>query len=128
MATRKKRGQVYRKTGGCCAYCGRDLDPFENWHVEHMTAKVNGGTNDIENLVPSCHSCNMRKRSKSFGEYKDWILGGPAAQFRKIANKLDFAESMVDEDKLEELRNDIETLATKLEETPVTFYIDTLVD
>lgn len=126
VAGQKKRGQVYRKTNGHCAYCGCQLDPFENWHIEHMTAKVNDGSDNLENLVPSCHGCNLRKRSKSIEEFRYWILGGSANQLLKIRDRLDFAIPMVGKDKIEEIRADIDDLITKLSDTPVSFYFDDL--
>jgi hypothetical protein len=125
---RKKRGDIYRKTDGHCAYCGRELDPFENWHIEHMTARINGGENAIENLVPACHSCNLRKRSKDVEEFRDWILGGSASQLLKIREKLDFAIPMVGDNTIKDIRADIDELVTKLSDTPVTFYVDGLLD
>jgi 5-methylcytosine-specific restriction endonuclease McrA len=52
--------------GGCCIYCGRDdvkLGP------DHKVPLSRGGSNDIENIVPACRSCNSRKRTRTAHEY-----------------------------------------------------------
>ena len=53
------RELVLNKYGRKCAYCGIDL--VKGWHVDHIKPKVFGGTNDLENLNPSCKFCNNYK-------------------------------------------------------------------
>jgi len=67
-ATRKK---IYDKYDGHCAYCGESIE-FNAFHVDHIkpVREMNGvmdyPENDtIENMVPACRSCNMRKSSGS---------------------------------------------------------------
>ena len=61
--------RIYDKTDGCCHLCHCKL-AFSNhglhgtrgaWHVEHSTAKANGGTNHLNNLFPACITCNLEK-------------------------------------------------------------------
>ena len=54
------RGIVYWKYGGRCAYCGIGISP-KNMQVDHIKPKCAGGTDDIENLNPSCKYCNNHK-------------------------------------------------------------------
>lgn len=56
--------KILKKTGGKCTYCGMDLMscPAEA-NIEHLLPKVHGGRNSIDNLVPSCRSCNASKKS-----------------------------------------------------------------
>jgi len=42
---------------GVCVYCGSP-DPCD---IDHFVPKKLGGTNDLNNLVPACRSCNSRK-------------------------------------------------------------------
>ena len=36
-------------------------------HVDHVVALAQGGTNDLSNLVPLCHSCHSRKTVRHDG-------------------------------------------------------------
>lgn len=64
--SRESRAAVWDKTGGKCHYCGCPLNPFVNWTVDHVLAVSKGGTNDLDNLVPCCKSCNSRKGTKDW--------------------------------------------------------------
>lgn len=75
---------VKRKTAGACYYCGVQLPPDEHildhggkvviklrrWHVDHKQPVIRGGTDDLENLVPACSSCNLRKHDKTEEEFR----------------------------------------------------------
>lgn len=44
-----------------CAYCGYDGRPFPNWlqlTVDHIVPTSSGGTNEANNKVTSCQTCN----------------------------------------------------------------------
>lgn len=63
------REDVLRKTNGKCVYCGVLLsltagDPT-SFEPDHVLPVVEGGSDDMANLVPSCRSCNRKKRSKT---------------------------------------------------------------
>lgn len=64
-----KRESVWKKTGGCCAYCGDPLTE-ETFAVDHVTPKSGGGTNDIANLLPSCKACNSSKGTRSLEDFR----------------------------------------------------------
>lgn len=72
------RKLVYEKYNGHCAYCGRPLEykdmqvdhikpAFHNWNYvdKERWAKGHYGDDSIENLNPSCRSCNYYKSSLS---------------------------------------------------------------
>lgn len=67
------RTEVYQKYNGHCAYCGKKIEIAE-MQVDHIKAKRNGGTNDIENLNPSCRSCNHYKRAFDLEGYRKYLL------------------------------------------------------
>ena len=48
-----------------CVYCGekKPLGP------DHVMPLAKGGNNDIENILPSCKSCNSKKHTMNFGEF-----------------------------------------------------------
>lgn len=42
--------------------------------IDHIIPKSRGGTNKLENLLPSCWSCNSgEKRDKTLEEYREFI-------------------------------------------------------
>lgn len=51
--------------GNVCIYCG-EAKPLT---VDHNVPLSRGGTNSIDNILPSCASCNSRKRDKTAREF-----------------------------------------------------------
>ena len=66
MISKRTRQIVYDKYNGHCAYCGCRIGLSE-MQVDHIMPKRRGhnstdaGTDDIENLNPSCRTCNYYK-------------------------------------------------------------------
>jgi 5-methylcytosine-specific restriction endonuclease McrA len=58
--------ELFQKAGGMCVYCGKAAVLT----VDHMTAVVNGGTNENDNLFPCCKSCNSSKQN---ADMADWL-------------------------------------------------------
>lgn len=75
--TKKIREIVYAKYDGRCAYCGQQIK-IENMQVDHFTPQrpYNGkaGSNDLENLMPSCRRCNHYKRANPLELYRLYLL------------------------------------------------------
>lgn len=67
------RTKVYQKYSGHCAYCGKKIEITE-MQVDHMKSKKHGGNDNIENLNPSCRSCNHYKRSFDVENYRKYLL------------------------------------------------------
>lgn len=63
------RRQVYGKCGGHCAYCGKAID-YKDMQVDHIHAQYKGGTDDINNLMPSCRACNFRKGTLTIEQFR----------------------------------------------------------
>lgn len=59
--SQQQRKTIYKKTNGHCYLCGDFVD-FDSFEVEHRIPLAGGGSNDMENLFCSCHSCNSIKR------------------------------------------------------------------
>ncbi len=71
-----RRSAVLNKTSGKCVYCGVKITTNpglpNSYHADHVLAVVRGGSDDVANLVPSCRSCNLRKRDKTVAELFRW--------------------------------------------------------
>lgn len=57
---KKIRVRVLRRDGYTCYYCGAEADT-----VDHLVPRAKGGTDDMDNLVAACRSCNYSKQDKS---------------------------------------------------------------
>ena len=75
---KKKRQLVYEKFGGRCAYCGREI-AYKDMQVDHKVPLYRGygtlvgverGTDDMENLMPSCRRCNFRKGTLTIEQFR----------------------------------------------------------
>lgn len=80
--TKKNREIVFNKYGGKCAYCGCDL--VQGWHVDHVEPirRYEGCKEGrypqrdcIENMMPSCASCNINKHGDSIESFRNLIQG-----------------------------------------------------
>lgn len=68
----KRKIEMYAEQDGACYLCGETmLDPSSTEQLkdhclypefEHVTPKSKGGTNDMNNLLLACRSCNQSKR------------------------------------------------------------------
>jgi 5-methylcytosine-specific restriction endonuclease McrA len=59
-----------------CFYCGKETKPFtEDKQIDHKTPTARGGTNNINNLVICCKSCNSRKKDMTDSEYFIFMRG-----------------------------------------------------
>jgi hypothetical protein len=57
---------VKRRDHATCRYCGsKDADG----HVDHVIPLSRGGSDSLDNLVWACSTCNLRKGSKTAGEF-----------------------------------------------------------
>lgn len=59
------RYEVLQRDGFACKKCGRSPEIHGvELHVDHITPKSQGGTNDISNLRTLCGDCNRGKSDK----------------------------------------------------------------
>ena len=95
MSKNKAREIVFKKYDGKCAYCGIYL--VKGWNVDHINPQVNGGTDDIENLNPSCKDCNNYKCHSSleiFRFYARQMFNNKLEYLFKSKTKMQVAMNM----------------------------------
>ena len=56
------KAQRKKDFDNCCAYCGLKTKELT---IDHVIARSQQGTNDLNNLLPACKKCNESKGSKS---------------------------------------------------------------
>lgn len=65
----RRRRAIFWRGEGRCHYCRTSLQLEGCWHVEHQVPLALGGDDAPVNLVPSCPSCNSRKRDRTALEF-----------------------------------------------------------
>ena len=65
--SKKTRFEVFKRDSFTCQYCGA-TPPGVVLHVDHILAVVNGGKNDIDNLVTACQACNQGKSDRDLAD------------------------------------------------------------
>lgn len=64
-----------------CPCCQKKpvLDAYKasSWHKAHCVARARGGTNELENLLPTCVDCNTSMGTLSVQEYREQMGWGP---------------------------------------------------
>ena len=63
---------IFNKHKGRCAYCGCFL--VGSWHIDHITPRANGGSNDLDNLNPSCKECNNYKGANDLEGFRTLLV------------------------------------------------------
>ena len=64
---REIRSKIFMRDDYTCAYCGQRGGEL---HCDHIVPVSKNGSNDEDNLVTSCRSCNLSKAAKSIEEWK----------------------------------------------------------
>lgn len=67
---KKLRFEVFKRDSFTCQYCGR-MAPDVVLEVDHIVPVAEGGTNDIMNLITSCHDCNSGKGKRKLSENEE---------------------------------------------------------
>ena len=117
------RKLVFSKTNGFCGYCGEPLLP--GWHVDHIIPKHIGGTNTVENKIPSCASCNIRKSINTPDEFKLLIKTRLIKKLDNAVRKdLYYLSSYLGDLDCEEILGDYMKLVEKIEAAPISFYYE----
>ncbi len=67
----EEKADLLRAQQTLCFYCGDSLvdqDGFNRYHCDHFVALINGGRNDLANVVMACARCNHLK-NRDDGRY-----------------------------------------------------------
>lgn len=62
----RTRFEVFKRDEFTCRYCGRQ-SPLVVLHIDHIVPVIDGGTNDVINLVTACSDCNLGKSDVPLG-------------------------------------------------------------
>lgn len=79
-----------------CAYCGISEKEHiellgERLHQEHIIPIRLGGTYSVDNIVPSCRSCNSKKRNRCF---ETWYKSSDVYSEYRFNKIMDYLERM----------------------------------
>ena len=66
------RRDIYNKYDGHCAYCGKKIE-YDDMTIDRLTAQSKGGTNNLENTIPSCQLCNNQKADRTVEEFRAFL-------------------------------------------------------
>ncbi len=75
----RRRREVWKKTNGVCAHCGKMASP-QKQTIDHFIPRSWGGTYDMRNLVPLCQECNWNRRAREVNPEKfyqfapQWVI------------------------------------------------------
>lgn len=75
--TKAQRREIYQKTNGHCAYCGCELE-YERMAVDHVIPLAHGGADEMDNMLPSCRSCNHYKDTRTLEHFREAVEKFPA--------------------------------------------------
>ena len=96
--TKQQRAELRNKYDGRCAYCGCELS--DRWHADHIEPVVrnwwdgtckNPHNHVLENLNPSCPSCNIVKSSMSLDAFRK-VIGGFITSLNRDSTQYKFAK------------------------------------
>lgn len=61
------KNAAIQRAGVICAYCGDENGPFD---LDHLYPVARGGTDEANNIVVACASCNRSKGAKTLKEWR----------------------------------------------------------
>jgi len=68
-----KRLAIYLRDKFTCQYCECDLHnaDVQSITLDHVKAKSRGGSNEADNLITSCRTCNCSRQDKTIKQFAD---------------------------------------------------------
>jgi hypothetical protein len=61
--SKKTRFDIFKRDLFTCQYCGNH-PPDAILHIDHIVAVANGGTNEPDNFITACQTCNLGKGAR----------------------------------------------------------------
>lgn len=96
---KSKRRFLYEMQGGKCAYCDEPIE-LHFATLDHVIPRVRGGSDEIDNLVVACKSCNLLKGGyESFDEVANLVASRflrTRAEMERYAHLLAFFKKIRD--------------------------------
>lgn len=77
--TKQEILELFEVQQGRCYYCGISLGDDNSrakYHIDHYISVLNGGSNDVTNIVLSCQDCNLDKRDLNGDDFQKDIRPG----------------------------------------------------
>lgn len=65
----QRRRDIWKKTGGRCAHCGK-MAAAHDQTIDHYIPRSWGGTFDRRNLMPLCRECNWERKAQEINPAK----------------------------------------------------------
>lgn len=59
--------------GLCCCWCGYTSEDPADFHVDHLTPRAEGGSDDEANLDVACAPCNEARGAKPPERQREWV-------------------------------------------------------
>src|SRR5258708_33043835 len=102
--SKKLRFEVFKRDAFTCQYCGQKA-PDVVLNCDHVKPVIDGGTNDILNLITSCFDCNSGKGARSLSEQA--VLNKQVDQLAELQARREQIEMLIDwRTGLEKLKED----------------------
>lgn len=88
----RTRFEVFKRDAFKCQYCGKAA-PEVVLHVDHVVAVVDGGSDELLNLITACAGCNLGKADVPLAD--DSAVAKQRAQLEELALRREQIEMMV---------------------------------
>lgn len=69
LFSREIRDHVYLRFDKHCSYCGVSIT-YRRMTIDHVLPRCRGGSDEIDNLYPSCYDCNDLKGFETLEEFR----------------------------------------------------------
>lgn len=87
------RFEVFKRDRFACQYCGATA-PEAVLHCDHIQPVVDGGTNELLNLITACASCNLGKGAKRLDDRS--AVQRQRAQLEELEDRREQLEMMLE--------------------------------
>lgn len=102
MIPRYIKGHVFEECGRICAHCGKPMEFFGDFTLEHVIPLSKGGTNEKKNFVALCEQCNKNKSNDIIPpmEYFPYLPEKKRRQLQAMFDEYVTSQDWLDHDNL----------------------------